>query len=103
MQLSDLLKGVPEKQQAQFLTAYVHSIWEGHLGNLKLIRDKSNPLSRDALRELIDQKYLAQQVLASELLVGTNAQPIVGMLARLDIEGAAIRFARLNQAGNHNH
>ncbi len=83
--LSDLLRGVPADQQSNVLTAFITSSWAGHFENMKLARQKGNPLAEEALREVVEGKFICRQALDSDLLTNPTARSIAQIYANLHL------------------
>ena len=89
--IEDLLRDVPTDKHQQVLERALDGAWKTHQQDLEIIRDKSNPLHDEALKELIFYKHLATQALHTDLLNGSNFYPIATMLSRLDFKQAGIK------------
>ena len=85
--LDRILLGVPHKQRPKMLSTWLQSAWFSHQDNIKLLRDPSNPLSRDAFIELVEAQTIAKQALQSGLLDGRGTC-FATLLANLDFERA---------------
>ena len=83
--LSDLLNGVPVEQQPRVAAEFIKSSWANHFENMKMARQKGNPIADEALREVCEGKWIAKQALESGLLTDPNAQSIALMFSKVSL------------------